>query len=81
MTISVEISMYPLGSDPIPPITAFIERLNAHAGLEVTTNPMSTRVAGPHDRVFDVLKAEIRHAHEQDGRAVFVMKVLGGDWT
>lgn len=77
--ISVEISMYPLGRDPIPPISDFIERLNRYPELAVDTNAMSTRISGPHDRVFDILKEEIRQAHEVDGRAVFVMKVLGGE--
>ena len=78
--VAVEISMYPLGGTPIPPIERFIERLNAYPALTVTTNSMSTQVSGPYDEVFDVLKEEIRAAQERDGRTVFVMKVLGGEW-
>jgi hypothetical protein len=45
------------------------------------TNSLSTQVFGPHDKLVDVLKAEIgRTFAERDsagGKAVFVMKVLG----
>ena len=50
MRIAVEISLYPLDADYVPPIKDFIERLNRHAGLQVVTNAMSTQVAGEHER-------------------------------
>ena len=50
MRTAVEISLYPLDADYVPPIKDFIERLNAHAGLTVVTNAMSTQVAGEHGR-------------------------------
>jgi uncharacterized protein YqgV (UPF0045/DUF77 family) len=63
----------------VPPIKDFIERLNAHEGLAVATNAMSTQVAGEHQRVFAALEEETRRSIESGGRAVFVMKVLGGE--
>ena len=78
MDIAVEISLYPLASDFIPPIKAFIDRLNTHAGLEVETNSMSTQVFGEYSRVLSVLTQEMRTTLEQSGsKAVFAMKVLG----
>jgi uncharacterized protein YqgV (UPF0045/DUF77 family) len=77
MNIGVEISLYPLRNDFIPPIRGFIERLNADGRFKVLTNDMSTQVFGHYDDVMDALVREIRPTFEQDGKAVFVMKVLG----
>jgi uncharacterized protein YqgV (UPF0045/DUF77 family) len=79
MRTAVEISLYPLDADYIPPIKAFIERLNTYAELQVTTNPMSTQIAGEHSRLFDILARETAITFGEQGRKVFVMKVLGGE--
>jgi uncharacterized protein YqgV (UPF0045/DUF77 family) len=79
MRIAVDVSLYPLDADYVPPILDFIARLNRHAGLQVTTNAMSTQVAGEHERVFAALEAETRASFATGGRAVFVLKVLGGE--
>ena len=46
MRTAIEISLYPLDADYIPPIKAFIDRLNTYPELQVTTNAMSTQIAG-----------------------------------
>ncbi len=79
MRIAVDISLYPLDADYVPPIKDFIERLNRHEGLHVATNAMSTQVAGEHENVFAALEAETRTTFATGRRAVFVMKVLGGE--
>lgn len=79
MRIAVDISLYPLDQEYVPPILDFIERLNRHEGLQVATNAMSTQVAGEHDAVFAALESETRRTFATGGRAVFVMKVLGGE--
>ncbi|HSN72633.1 MAG TPA: YkoF family thiamine/hydroxymethylpyrimidine-binding protein [Steroidobacteraceae bacterium] len=79
MRIAVEISLYPLNADFVPSIQDFIDRLNAHPGLDVKTNPMSTQIAGDHQLVFDVLARETATSFAQHGRKVFVLKILGGD--
>ena len=79
MRIAVEISLYPLNADYIPPIKDFIERMAACPGLTVATNAMSTQIAGEHERVFAALSAETARTFASGGRAVFVMKVLGGE--
>ena len=81
MRTAVEISLYPLDRDYVPPIKDFIDRLNRHTGLDVITNAMSTQVAGEHDAVFAALALETRATFAADRRAVFVMKVLGGQPT
>ncbi len=78
MQIAVDISLYPLSQQYIPPIQDFIRRLNEQPGLRVETNALSTHVSGDIDRVFEALKVEIERTFGEPGRSVFVMKVLGG---
>ena len=77
MEIGVEISLYPLDADFIPPIQAFIDRLNAVGRLRVVTNSMSTQIFGSYEDVFGALTREMRATFERADKAVFVMKVLG----
>ena len=81
MDIGVEISLYPLRADFVPPIHQFLERLNADARLRVVTNSMSTQLFGTYDDVMEALRRELRTTFEaaanRPDKAVFVMKVLG----
>lgn len=77
MDIAVEISLYPLDADFIPPIQDFIDRLNAHGGLTVVTNHLSTQVFGDHDRIFEILRQEMRASFSAGGKAIFVTKFIG----
>jgi uncharacterized protein YqgV (UPF0045/DUF77 family) len=79
MRTAIEISLYPLDADYIPPIKSFIDRLNGYPELQVTTNAMSTQVAGEHARLFEVLAKETAATFGEAGRKVFVLKVLGGE--
>jgi uncharacterized protein YqgV (UPF0045/DUF77 family) len=77
MDIGVEISLYPLHQQFIPPIRDFIVRLNADQRLRVVTNSMSTQVFGDYDVVMPTLLRELRVTLENNAKVVFVMKVLG----
>lgn len=77
MDIGVEISLYPLADEFIPPIQGFIDRLNTHAGLKVVTNSMSTQVFGEYGLLMRVLSEEMRATFANGRKAVFVMKVIG----
>jgi uncharacterized protein YqgV (UPF0045/DUF77 family) len=81
MEIGVEISLYPLAEDFAPQIHDFIARLAAVHDLKVVSSSLSTQVFGEHDRVFEVLRRELRATlqsrREQGGKAAFVLKVLG----
>lgn len=79
MRTAVEISLYPLDADYIPAIKGFIDRINGYPELQVTTNAMSTQIAGEHSRLFEILGKETAATFGEPGRKVFVMKVLGGD--
>ena len=78
MRTAIEISLYPLNADYIPPIKAFIDRLNTYPDIQVTTNAMSTQISGEHKRLFEILATETAGTFAGRGRYVFVMKVLGG---
>ena len=76
MKVAVDISLYPLSKDFIPPIDDVIARLNGHAGLAVETNPMSTQVRGEYDVVMAALQKELKTTFEQLPKAVFAIKIL-----
>ncbi len=77
MDIAVDISLYPLERDFVPPIQDFIDRLGADPRLKVVTNSLSTQLTGPYDVVMAALARELRPSFEREARAVFVLKVLG----
>ena len=76
MKVAVDISLYPLDTDVIPPILDVIERLNAYPDLYVVTNAMSTQVRGEYDDVMAALNEEMKTTFENLPKAVFVMKML-----
>ena len=76
MKVAVDISLYPLDADFIPPIKDVIDRLNEHDELEVWTNAMSTQLVGDFDIVMDALRKELGTSFEQLPKAVFVMKMF-----
>jgi len=76
MKVAVDISLYPLDADFIPPIKDVIERLNGHDGLEVWTNAMSTQVVGEFDDVMSALHKEIGATFKDVPKAVFAIKIL-----
>jgi hypothetical protein len=77
MDIGVELSLYPLHQQYLPPIKNFIDRLNADRRLRVETNSMSTQVFGEYEAVMHTLVRELRVTFEGNDKAIFVMKVLG----
>lgn len=76
MRIAVDISLYPLDENFIPPIDDVIRRLKSHATVEVVTNMMSTQLRGEFDVVMDVLKQEIGTTFDDLPKAVFAIKIL-----
>jgi len=78
MRAAVEISMYPLTGEYRPPIQAFIDRLNTHAGLRVETNALATQIWGPLDQIMTALAEEMARSAANAPQLVFVMKVLPG---
>ena len=76
MKVAVDISLYPLADNFIPPIQDVIERLNQHDGVSVVTNPMSTQLRGEFEDVMSALQQEVKTTFEQTPKAVFAIKIL-----
>ena len=76
MRVAVDISLYPLDAEFIPPIKDVIERLNQHEGIDVVTSPMATQLRGEYETVMDALRQEIGVTFEQVPKAVFAIKIL-----
>ena len=70
MRVAVDISLYPLDKDFVPPIRDVIRR------LKIETNTMSTQVRGDYDVVMRVLQAELKTTFERVPKAVFAIKIL-----
>ena len=79
MQISVDLSLYPLQDDYVPVIIDFIHRVQAHAGVDVVRNQMTTQLFGEYGRVMAVLTEELRHSFETHGKGVIVAKIVNGD--
>jgi uncharacterized protein YqgV (UPF0045/DUF77 family) len=76
MRVAVDISLYPLADDFIPPIKDVIDRLNANPLVEAVTNAMSTQIRGEYDEVMAALNQEIKTTFEHCPKAVFAIKIL-----
>ena len=76
MRVAVDISLYPLDEDFVPPIEQFIARLNEQPSIEVETNPMSTQIRGEYADVMKALNEEILVTFEAVPKAVFAMRIL-----
>ena len=79
MKVSVEISLYPLDNNYIPPIQSFIDKLKTYSEIKVIENTMSTQVYGNYDDVLKIVQKEMKNTHKQTPKAAFVLKVLNGD--
>ena len=79
MDVSVEICLYPLNNEYIPPIQDFIDRVNDAEGLTVKTNVMSNQVFGNYEKVMSCLTAQMKETFKKHGKNVFIMKVFPGD--
>ena len=76
MQVAVDISLYPLDENFIPPIKDVIERLGQYEGIEVERNRMSTQLRGEFDVVMPALTKEIGTTFDQVPKAVFAIKIL-----
>lgn len=76
MHVAVDISLYPLDADYIPPIKDVIARLRAHSGIDIVTNPMSTQLRGDFEIVMNALRQEIRTTFQQLPHCVFAIRII-----
>jgi len=76
MTLTAELSLYPLAEDYIPPIRDFIDALCERPGLCVVSNAMSTQIRGEHEVVMSAVSELLRDSAERYGAQVLVCKFI-----
>ena len=79
MKITVDISMYPLDSDFVPTIKAFILRLRTFPGLEIVTNQLSTQLRGEFDQVTAAINTCIHQSMSGEQKVVFITRYLNSE--
>lgn len=76
MKVTAELSLYPLSADYIPVIKAFIHAVRDHGDLDVETSATSTRITGDYDRVFALVRQELKASYRAHGKQVLVCKFI-----
>jgi uncharacterized protein YqgV (UPF0045/DUF77 family) len=79
MKITVDISLYPLDSDYLPPIKGFIQKLRRCEGLELVTNQLSTQIRGEFEQVTQALNDCMHDSMKSGQKMVFVTRYLNSD--
>lgn len=79
MKISLEVSMYPLDQNYIPPISNFIDHLNTFKALTVKTNTMSTQVFGEFDDLMSAFQTALKKSFIDTDKVVVVTKFINSD--
>jgi len=79
MKITVDISLYPLDTNYIPSIKAFILHLRTFPGLEIVTNQLSTQLRGEFEQVTGAINSCIRESMTGEQKVVFVTRYLNSD--
>lgn len=78
MTVSVDISMYPLHKEFEAPIENFIKKLR-DTPFQVIENPLSTQVYGNYTEVMNWINKNIHESFLNEKNCVFVLKIIKGD--
>ena len=76
MTLTAELSLYPLHEDYVPVIQAIIDDLNQTPDLLVETNAMSTQIQGDHDTVMDTVSRCLKQSAARCPAQVLVCKFI-----
>ncbi len=77
MTISVEISLYPLKEEYGALVNNFLEELQQNKALQIETSAMSTLILGDFEAVMPAISAASKKVFETE-KAVFVLKISNG---
>ncbi len=79
MRITADMSLYPLTSEPIEKILAFIDTVESDGRLEIVVNQLSTQVRGELDVVMAVVTRAIERSFGAGGSQALVLKILNAD--
>jgi hypothetical protein len=72
-------SLYPLQSQPLEKILAFIETISSRSDVEVVVNQLSTQVRGELGAVMCAVTAAIERSFGAGGGQALVLKILNAD--
>ncbi len=78
MKVTIDVSMYPNREDFIPPIDAFIKKINCYENLKITTFPTSTVIQGEYDHAMNAVQETIAACYKEFDMAVYVTKIIPG---
>ncbi len=76
MKVTAELSLYPFNADYIAVIKAFIHAVREHGDLDIETTATSTRISGDYDRVFALVRQELKASYRNHGKQVLVCKFI-----
>jgi uncharacterized protein YqgV (UPF0045/DUF77 family) len=76
MNTTIELSFYPLQEHYRELIKDFIRKLKEYKNLKITVGDTSTVIIGEHTQVMDCLKEMMEWSHTNQGRSVFVAKII-----
>ena len=79
MQVSIEISLYPLKNEFIPPIDDFIKKLEKYDDVEIKKNAMSTQLFGEFNHLIKIIKNEVEQNFMRELNSVFNLKIVNGD--
>ena len=77
MTVTIEISFYPLNNEYPATVVSFLHKLKAVIPAEVVTNGMSTLLTGSYEKLWTALGVLLQNEIESVD-CVFVMKIAPG---
>ncbi|NNF22238.1 MAG: hypothetical protein HKN67_09860 [Saprospiraceae bacterium] len=76
MTITVELSLYPLDHEFEGPIISFIKSLKSSEDVEVFTHSMSSYIRGESGAVFNAINKSLKSVGDQTDTMSLVMKIV-----
>jgi uncharacterized protein YqgV (UPF0045/DUF77 family) len=76
MNTTIELSFYPLQEHYRELIKDFIRKLKEYKDLQITVGTTSTVMIGEHTHVINCLKEMMEWSHTNQGRSVFVAKII-----
>ncbi len=77
--ITAELSLYPMGGDPIAKVIAFIGELEGGRDIEITVNQLSTQLRGELAEVLALVGRATERAFAAGGPDALVVKILNAD--
>jgi uncharacterized protein YqgV (UPF0045/DUF77 family) len=79
MRITAELSLYPLDTDYLQLVVAFIRDLDGTEGVEIRVNQMSTQLRGELGDVTAVVNRALANSFADGGAQALVVKYLNAD--